>query len=103
MPRMAAMMSLSGHSLDAVQAENYFDEHYSQDDYYTQNQRCVGRWLGKGSAALGLVGEVSREDFAALLKGVHPRSGAVLVPAAVGTREHAAGWDCVFSAPKSVS
>ena len=44
---MAAMMSLSDHSLDAAQAENYFENHYSQDDYYTQNQRCLGRWIGR--------------------------------------------------------
>jgi conjugative relaxase-like TrwC/TraI family protein len=100
---MAAMMSLSGHSLDAAQAENYFENHYSQDDYYTQNQRCVRRWIGRGAAGLGLAGEVSREDFSTLLQGVHPRTGAVLVPAAVGSGKHAAGWDSVFSAPKSVS
>jgi conjugative relaxase-like TrwC/TraI family protein len=100
---MAAMMSLSNHSLDAAQAANYFENHYSQDDYYTQNQRCVGRWIGRGAAGLGLAGEVSREDFSTLLQGVHPRTGAVLVPAAVGSGKHAAGWDSVFSAPKSVS
>src|SRR5216683_604468 len=103
MPRMAAMMSLSGHSLDAAQADNYFENHYSQDDYYTQNQRCVGRWIGRAALGLGLAGEVSREDFSTLLQGVHPRTGAVLVPAAVGSGKHAAGWDSVFSAPKSVS
>jgi conjugative relaxase-like TrwC/TraI family protein len=100
---MAAMMSLSDHSLDATQAENYFENHYSQDDYYTQNQRCIGRWIGKGAGGLGLAGEVSREDFSTLLEGVHPRTGAILVPAAVGSGKHAAGWDSVFSAPKSVS
>src|SRR2546425_13245175 len=103
MPRMAAMMSLSGHSLDAAQAQNYFENHYSQDDYYTQSQRCGGRWIGKGALGLGLAGEVSREDFSTLLQGVHPRTGAVLVPAAVGSCKHAAGRASVFSATKSVS
>src|SRR5260370_13964011 len=103
MPRMAAMMSLSDHALNAAQAQNYFENHYGQDDYYTQSQRCVGRWIGKGALGLGLAGEVSREDFSTLLQGVHPRTGAVLVPAAVGSGKHAAGWDSVFSAPKSVS
>src|SRR5229473_4058978 len=75
---MAAMMSLSDHSLDAAQAENYFENHYSQDDYYTRNQRCVGRWIGRGAAGLGLAGEVSREDFSTLLQGRSPayRRGA---------------------------
>src|SRR5260370_11343799 len=103
MPRMAPMMSLSSHSLDAAQAENYFENHYSQDDYYTQNQRCVGRWIGRGAAGLGLAGEVSREDFSTLLQGVHPRTGAVLLPAPAGSRKPAAGWDSVFSAPTSVN
>ncbi len=96
------MMSMSPGALDAGQAENYFDEHYSQDDYYTQGQTCVGRWVGQGTAGLGLAGDVSREDFSALLQGIHPRRGAVLV--ATGPNgKHAAGWDSVFSAPKSVS
>jgi conjugative relaxase-like TrwC/TraI family protein len=87
---MAPMMSLSGHSLDAAQAENYFENHYSQDDYYTQNQRCLGRWIGRGATGLGLAGEVSREDFSTLLQGVHPRTGAVLVPAAEVSRRWSA-------------
>src|SRR5260370_36538482 len=99
--RMAPMMSLSSHSLDAAQAENYFENHYSQDDYYTQNQRCVGRWIGRGAPRLRLAGEVRREDFSTLLQGGHPRTGAVLVPAAGGSGKHAAGWDHGFSAPQS--
>jgi len=96
------MMSIS-EALSAAQTATYFDEHYSQDEYYTQGQTCVGQWLGKGAAALGLAGEVSREDFAALLQGINPRSGAVIIPAATHNGEHRAGWDSVFSAPKSVS
>ncbi|HTT77893.1 MAG TPA: MobF family relaxase [Candidatus Binataceae bacterium] len=97
------MLSMSPGALNSGQAERYFEEHYSQDDYYTQGQTCVGQWVGKGAAGLGLSGEVSREDFSALLQGIHPRSGAVLVPAAKHNGLHAAGWDSVFSAPKSVS
>ena len=62
---------------------------------------------GSGSAKAPLAsassGDVSRDDFSALLQGIHPRSGAVLVPAAAHNGQHAAGWDSVFSAPKSVS
>ncbi len=97
------MMTLSPGALDVAQAEIYFEEHYSQDDYYTQNQRVVGHWIGRGAAALGLAGEVSRDDFAALLRGINPRGGTVVVPAATHNGRHAAGWDSVFSAPKSVS
>ena len=76
------MMSMSPGALNSAAAEQYFEEHYSQDDYYTQGQTCVGQWVGRGAAALGLGGDVSRDDFAALLQGIHPHSGAVLVPAA---------------------
>ena len=97
------MMSMSPGALNSTAAEQYFQEHYSQDDYYTQGQTCIGKWVGKGAAALCLIGDVSRDDFSALLQGVHQRSGAVLVPAAGHNGRHAAGWDSVFSAPKSVS
>src|SRR5260370_30860908 len=101
MPGMAPMRGLSSHSLDAAQAESYFENHYSQDDYYTQNQRCVGRWIGRGAAGLRLAGEVSREDFSSLLQGIDPRTGAALVPPAVGSGKPAAGRGSVFIAPKS--
>jgi conjugative relaxase-like TrwC/TraI family protein len=97
------MMSMSPGALNSAAAEQYFQEHYSQDDYYTQGQTCIGKWVGQGAADLGLIGDVSRDDFSALLQGIHPRSGAVLVPAAGHNGQHAAGWDSVFSAPKSVS
>jgi conjugative relaxase-like TrwC/TraI family protein len=96
------MMSMS-EALSPAQTEHYFDEHYSQDEYYTQGQRCVGLWIGQGAAELGLAGDVSREDFSTLLQGINPRSGAVLIPASTHNGEHRAGWDSVFSAPKSVS
>ena len=97
------MMSLSQGALNAAQAENYFEEHYSHDDYYSENHRTVGQWVGKGAVDLGLVGEVSREHFSVMLQGVHPRSNAILVPAATHNGNHDAGWDSVFSAPKSIS
>ena len=97
------MMSLSKGSLDAAQAENYFEQHYSHDDYYSENHHTVGQWLGRGATDLGLTGDVSREDFSALLQGIHPRNGTILVPAAGHNGKHAAGWDSCWSAPKSLS
>jgi conjugative relaxase-like TrwC/TraI family protein len=97
------MMSMSPGALNSAAAETYFKEHYSQDDYYTQGQACVGQWIGKGAMELGLTGDVSRDDFSALLQGIHPHDGRVLVPAASHNGQHAAGWDSVYSAPKSVS
>jgi conjugative relaxase-like TrwC/TraI family protein len=96
------MMTMSD-PLSAAQTEHYFDEHYSVDDYYTQGQSCIGQWIGKGPADLGLAGDVARDDFSALLQGINPRSGAVFIPAATHNQEHRAGWDSVFSAPKTVS
>jgi conjugative relaxase-like TrwC/TraI family protein len=89
--------------LQAAQAETYFKEHYSQDDYYSEGQTCMGRWLGKGAAALGLAGEVKREDFTALLQGRNPHDGDVLVDVATHNGKHNAGWDAGLSAPKTVS
>jgi conjugative relaxase-like TrwC/TraI family protein len=97
------MMTLSPGSLNSAQAEDYFEQNYSKDDYYSEGHTVAGHWIGKGSAGLGMIGEVAREDFSALLQGIHPRSGTVLIPAATGNGKHAAGWDSVFSAPKSVS
>src|SRR5229473_1257955 len=97
------MMVLSPQALQVGQAETYFEEHYSHDDYYSEGRKVSGHWFGRGAEALGLNGEVSREDFSALLRGVDPRSAAVLVPAAAHNEKHRAGWDGVFSAPKSLS
>jgi conjugative relaxase-like TrwC/TraI family protein len=97
------MMTLSPGGLNSGQAETYFSEHYSRDDYYSESHRTVGQWVGKGAANLALAGDVSREDFSSLLQGIHPHSGAVLVSAASHNGEHRAGFDSVYNAPKSVS
>jgi conjugative relaxase-like TrwC/TraI family protein len=97
------MMSLKKGSLNASQAETYYEEKYTQDDYYSEQRRVTGQWMGKGAADLGLAGDVNHEDFSALLQGIDPHSGAVLVPKAGGYDRHAAEWDGVFNAPKSVS
>jgi conjugative relaxase-like TrwC/TraI family protein len=97
------MMSMSRGALSSGQAERYFEENYSTDDYYTQGQICVGQWVGKAAADLGLIGDVSRDDFSPLPQGIDPRDGTVLVAAATQNGKHAAGWDGTFSAPKSVS
>jgi conjugative relaxase-like TrwC/TraI family protein len=97
------MMVLKRGSLNAAQAETYYEEKWTADDYYSEGQRVTGQWIGKGAAALGLVGEVKHEDFSALLQGLDPHTSAVLVAKAGGYDKHAAGWDAVFNAPKSVS
>jgi conjugative relaxase-like TrwC/TraI family protein len=59
-----------------------------------------GRWVGRGSAWLGLAGPVGGAALQGLLGGLHPGTGRPLV--AVGRRP-VAGFDLVFTAPKSVS
>ena len=69
-----------------------------RDDYYIASGEVPGRWLGTGSALLGLDGEVTPEDLRSILDGVDPRVGVALV----GYRKNS-GFDLTLSAPKSVS
>jgi len=77
-------------------------------DYYLQvaagtgtGAEPAGWWVGSGSTALGLRGEVGAAELAAVLAGRHPAAGTVLG----GARERVAvaGFDLTFCAPKSVS
>ncbi len=69
-----------------------------RDDYYVASGEVPGRWLGTGSALLGLDGEVTPEDLRAILDGLDPGTGEALV----GYRKNS-GFDLTLSAPKSVS
>ena len=97
------MLVMSKGALTAAQAETYYEEKYSQDDYYTEKHRVVGNWFGRGAEELGLSGEVATEDFRAVLRGLRSASGEVLVHKANGYDDRRAGWDATFNAPKSVS
>jgi conjugative relaxase-like TrwC/TraI family protein len=97
------MLVMSKGALTATQAEIYYEEKYSQDDYYSEKQRVVGKWSGRGAEELGLSGEVASEEFRAVLRGLHPESGEVLVHKANGYDDRRAGWDATFNAPKSAS
>ncbi|MHB8383633.1 MAG: MobF family relaxase [Candidatus Binataceae bacterium] len=97
------MLVMSRGALSAGQAETYYEEKYSQDDYYTEEHRVAGQWFGQGAEALGLSGEVAPEDFRAILRGQQPGTTEVLVRNANGRTERRAGWDATFNAPKSVS
>jgi hypothetical protein len=50
------MLVMSKGALSAAQAETYYEEKYSQDDYYTEKRGVVGQWFGEGATALGLAG-----------------------------------------------
>lgn len=97
------MLVMSKGALSAAQAETYYEEKYSHDDYYSEKQRVVGQWFGRGAVELGLSGEVATEEFRAVLRGLRPASGEVLVHKANGYEDRRAGWDATFNAPKSLS
>jgi conjugative relaxase-like TrwC/TraI family protein len=97
------MLVMSKGALSVHQAETYYQEKYSEDDYYTESHRVTGQWYGRAAETLGLSGAVSEEDFRAILRGTRPGSGEVLVSAAVSRDERRADWDATFNAPKSVS
>jgi conjugative relaxase-like TrwC/TraI family protein len=75
------------------------------DDYYAGRGEAPGRWVGRGSAAAGLSGEVAAGELVRLFDGVHPRTGESLgeVYRVRDGADRVTGWDLTFSAPKSVS
>lgn len=97
-------------------AREYFSEHLSTGDYYSEGQRTRGEWLGEGAQRLQLSGHVREADFLSLCESLHPKTGDPLTqrkashlggPRASQT-EHTAGsrrvfYDFTISAPKSVS
>jgi conjugative relaxase-like TrwC/TraI family protein len=97
------MMRMSRKCLNARTAEGYYTESESVhfDEYFTEKNKITGVWFGKGAEMLGFGGDVEKQDFAALVRRIDPRTGQQFI--AGGNGIHRAGWDCVFSAPKSVS
>ncbi len=92
-------------------AKGYFEEHLSVGDYYAENDRVQGEWIGEGAALLGLSGKVSRDEFLALCENQHPKSGEQLTQRRNTVRRDGADevanrrvfYDFTFSPPKSVS
>jgi conjugative relaxase-like TrwC/TraI family protein len=89
---------LSIASVSSAQAVQYYSE---KDNYYANE---AGYWKGKGAEALGLEGEVNKDDFLNLLEG-KDLNGKQVVQSGVGDHkgERRAAIDLTFSAPKSVS
>jgi conjugative relaxase-like TrwC/TraI family protein len=84
------------------------------EDYYTKPGERPGQWLGGLADELGLDGEISPAEYAGLLSGKHPQTGAQLrspgkprmIEDDYGRQkrvEPILGYDIRFSAPKSVS
>ncbi|MEP7351225.1 MAG: MobF family relaxase [Sphingorhabdus sp.] len=92
---MVATISALGSS---AQASSY----YEADDYYTGDGLAPSEWLAAGADALGLSGEVERDQFRAMLDGKMP-DGQQLGTMRDGKVQHRPGWDVTMSAPKSVS
>ena len=71
------------------------------EEYYTGAREAPGRWTGQSAGLLGLDGEVTPSDFAALLEHRDPASGEPLTAATSVPTVMA--FDATFCAPKSVS
>jgi conjugative relaxase-like TrwC/TraI family protein len=94
-------------------AKGYFEEHLRAGDYYAENQRVQGEWLGQGAIRLGLKGRVTKEEFLALCENKHPYSGERLTQRQNSIRRSGSDdaemanrrvfFDFTFSPPKSVS
>src|SRR2546421_53564 len=53
-------------------ARQYFKEHLSVGDYYTQGQQALGHWFGQGAQDLGLSGVTHLDEFVHLLTSRSP-------------------------------
>jgi conjugative relaxase-like TrwC/TraI family protein len=105
--------------------ESYYERSVAAglDDYYAGRGESPGMWVGRGAAALGLEGVVAEGQLGLLVRGSHPAGGEQLrrhyrprtitierIDPHAGTRRTeqkklapVAGFDLVFSPPKSVS
>jgi len=70
------------------------------EDYYLGGAEAPGRWIGSGCPDLALAGTVHEAQLRHVLSGQHPESGDPLGRVIKNRRP---GFDCTFSAPKSVS
>jgi conjugative relaxase-like TrwC/TraI family protein len=84
-------------------AESYFDEHLSQNDYYAAGEIRPGQWIGAGAERLGLKSEVTREQFHALCENRNPETGERLTQRQLKEGQRRVFYDFTCSAPKSVS
>jgi conjugative relaxase-like TrwC/TraI family protein len=105
--------------------EAYYERSVAQglDDYYAGAGESPGVWAGRGAESLGLVGVVADGDLPRLISGIDPARGRRLrthaqprsitverIDPTTGERRFeqrelrpVAGFDLVFSVPKSVS
>jgi conjugative relaxase-like TrwC/TraI family protein len=75
--------------------------YYRQGEYYAVGVEMPGEWGGVAAEQLGLKGEVSKADFAALCDNVNPKTGESLT--ARTKQQRRVLFDLNFHVPKSVS
>lgn len=92
-----------GHYKAAQAVKSYFKEHLEKGDYYSEQGKVLGKWVGKASLELGIesLDAVKEADFQALVDGLHPKTQKKLGVRA--RKDRIVSFDMVFSAPKSVS
>ena len=96
------MLSIKG-SISAGSADSY----YQKDDYYLKEG---GKWQGRAAQALGVKGEIDKDEFVSALQG-KDMAGNQLIAKTEGVFDpdhkqfgkDRAAIDLTFSAPKSVS
>ena len=86
-------------NVTALSSASGSSKYLTQDNYYLKEDKVASEFLGKGSEALGLVGQkITSQNIESLLLGKLPTG------VQVGKADkHRPGWDVTFSAPKSVS
>ena len=97
MMSLRGLGNLSTGSGAAKLAATYYQQHSA--DYYVEDLDHQGVWMGQGAQILGLRGAIEREEFQLSLAGY---VGGYQVKNA-GEANRLMGWDCTFSARKSVS
>ncbi|MGJ8535743.1 MAG: MobF family relaxase [Parasphingopyxis sp.] len=86
-------------SVATVSSSSGAAAYFAKDDYYTGGEPGEhSEWGGRGAAALGLSGEVTKEAFERILNGQTPDGEQVGRPG-----QRLLGMDLTFSMPKSAS
>jgi conjugative relaxase-like TrwC/TraI family protein len=76
----------------------------SEEDYHAKDAESPGMWLGQGAEALGLSGQVQKEELRNLFRGYSPDGTRPLVQIQDWKdRERQPGWDLTFSPSKDIS
>ena len=88
-------------SVSALTSAGQAASYYEADDYHAEGGLSPSAWFGAGADALGLSGDVDRDQFKAMLEG--KIGGEQIGTMRDGQVEHRPGWDVTLSAPKSVS